>query len=329
MPTALVALVATAALSLIAVRCRWLRARVTRRAEGPRWRSDPVPLAGGMAMVGGFAVAVVLFGRAAEGAWPVLGSAGAAFLVGLADDLRPLPPAAKLAGQAGAGLVLAAAGVRLALPGPAAVAWVATVVWVVVAANAVNLFDNVDAAAGGAALVAAAALWVWWAVGSGPAVLAAALAGAAGGFLALNLPPARLFMGDAGSHFLGAALAGLTVLDAGRAGSAGPAPVALVVLVPLVLLAVPLFDTALVAVERLRHGRPVMAGGRDHTSHRLLACGLGVLPVTAALWGAAVIAAGVASLAAAGWAWFTGGVVLLAAGLGVCGLRLARVPVYG
>ena len=329
MPAALVAGAVAAVLSLAVVQFPWLRDRFIRRSEGARWRSDPVPRAGGLAMAGGFAVAVAVLGRAAEGVWPVLGAAGTALLVGLVDDLRPLPPLVKLAGQVAAGLVLAGAGVRLALPGPSAVAWAATVLWVVVAANALNLFDNVDAAAGGASLIAAGALWLWWAVGSGPSVLAAALAGAAAGFLAFNLPPARLFMGDAGSHFLGAALAGLTVLDAGRAGGAGPAPVALVVLVPLVLLAVPLFDTALVAVERVRHGRPVMAGGRDHTSHRLLALSLEVGPTVAVLWGIAIAAAGVAGLALAGWAWLAGAAALLAVGLAALGLRLARVPVYG
>lgn len=329
MPAALVALALAAGLSLAIVRFPRLRAGFTRRAEGPRWRADAVPVAGGLAMAAGFVVAVAVFGRGVEGAWPVLGAAGAAMAVGLADDLRPLPPLVKLAGQVGAGVVLAAAGVRLALPGPAVVAWGATVLWVVIAANALNLFDNVDAAAAGGALIAAAALWLWWAVGSGPSLLAASLAGAAAGFLAFNLPPARLFMGDAGSHFLGAALAGLTVLDAGRAGSPGPAPVGLVLAVPVVLLAGPLFDTALVAAERLRHGRPVMTGGRDHTSHRLLALGLGVPPMLAVLWGTGLAAAGVAGLAAVGWGWFAGGAAVLAGGLAALGLRLARVPVYG
>ena len=184
-----------------------------------------------------------------------------ALAVGLADDLRPLPAWAKLAGQAGAGVVLAALGVRAALPGPEVVAWAATIAWVVVAANALNLFDNFDGAAGGAALVAGLALSLWWGLGGGPTALGAALAGAAAGFLVWNAPPARIFMGDAGSHFLGAALAGLTLLDAGRAGTAGAAPAALAILVPVVLLAVPLFDTALVAVERRRHHRPLSVGG--------------------------------------------------------------------
>lgn len=329
MPAALLAFAVSAALSLVVVRVPRVRRAFTRTAGGARWRTDPVPLAGGMAMAAGFAAALAACGREAEAAWPVLGAAGGAWLVGLVDDFHPLPPLVKLSGQAAAGLVLAGMGVRLALPGPEAVAWAATVIWVVIAANALNLFDNVDGAAGGAGLVAAGALWLWWAVGWGPSSLAAALAGAVAGFLAFNLPPARIFMGDGGSLFLGAALAGLTVLDAGRAGSEGPAAAVSVVLVPLVLLAVPLFDTALVAVERVRHRRPVMRGGSDHTSHRLLGLGLDLPRVLALLWAMCTLSAGAAALAAAGGAWLVAGVVLLGAGLAGLGLRLAKVPVYG
>jgi len=300
----------------------------TRAASGTRWRADAVPLAGGVAMAAGFGAAVAAFGRDLPGAGAVLAAAGVGLAVGLADDLHPLPAWAKLAGQAGAGVVLAALGVRAALPGPEAVAWVVTIAWVVVAANALNLFDNFDGAAGGAALVAGLALSLWWGLGRGPTALGAALAGAAAGFLIWNVPPARVFMGDAGSHFLGAGLAGLTLLDAGRAGAAGPAPAAAVILVPVVLLAVPLFDTALVAVERRRHHRPLAVGGRDHTSHRLARLGFGARAVALFLWGLATLAAGAASLSAAGLWWFAAGAAALAAGLALLGVRLARVPVY-
>lgn len=300
----------------------------TRAASGTRWRADAVPLAGGVAMAAGFGAAVAAFGRDLPGTGAVLAAAGVALAVGLTDDLHPLPAWAKLAGQAGAGVVLAALGVRAALPGPEAVAWVVTIAWVVVAANALNLFDNFDGAAGGAALVAGLALSLWWGLGRGPTALGAALAGAAAGFLIWNSPPARVFMGDAGSHFLGSALAGLTLLDAGRAGTAGAAPAAAVILVPVVLLAVPLFDTALVAVERRRHHRPLAVGGRDHTSHRLARLGFGARAVALFLWGLTTAAAGAASLSAAGLWWFAAGAAALAAGLALLGVRLARVPVY-
>jgi UDP-GlcNAc:undecaprenyl-phosphate GlcNAc-1-phosphate transferase len=158
--------------------------------------------------------------------------------------------------------------------------------------------------------------------------LGAALAGAAAGFLIWNFPPAQVFMGDAGSHFLGGALAGLALLDGGRAGAAEVAPWPLAVLVPMVLLAVPLFDTALVAVERLRHRRPLSVGGRDHTAHRLARLGYGTRAVTLTLWALAAAAAGTASLAAAGRWWFAGGAGALAVLLALLGARLGRVAVY-
>jgi len=324
----LLALVLTAALAGAFVRFPALGRPFTRAAAGARWRADAVPLAGGLAMAAGFGVAAAIFGRDLRGAGAVLAAAGTALAVGLADDLHPLPAWAKLAGQTGAGVVLAVLGVRAALPGPEVVGWLAAVAWVVVAANALNLFDNFDGAAGGAALVGALALTLWWGLGSGPTALAAALAGASAGFLVWNAPPARVFMGDAGSHFLGTALAGLTLLDGGRVGRAGPAPWGLAVAVPVVLLAVLLFDTSLVAVERRRHRRPLSIGGRDHASHRLAALGLGARGVALVLWGLALVAAGVASLAALGWGWFAAGAGLLAAGLVALGLRLARVRVY-
>ena len=327
--TGLLAFAVAAALAGACVRFPVLGRPFTHAAEGERWRADAVPLAGGVAMAAAFGAAAAAFGRDLPGAGAVLAAAGTALAVGLADDLHPLPAWAKLAGQAGAGAVLAALGVRAALPGPEVVAWVATIAWVVVAANAWNLFDNFDGAAGGAALVASLTLALWWGTGHGPTALAAALAGASAGFLVWNFPPARVFMGDAGSHFLGAALAGLTLLDAGRAGGDGPAPWPLVILVPVVLLALPLFDTALVAVERRRHRRPLAVGGRDHTAHRLALLGVGPRPVAFLLWGLAAAAAGAASLAAAGRWWFAAGAGLLAAGLAALGIRRGRVPVYG
>lgn len=300
---------------------------VTRAASHPRWRMDSVPLAGGIAMGAGFGIAVLVWGRDEPGAGAVAAAAFVGLAVGLWDDLRPLKPAAKLVGQAGAGLALVGFGVTMDIPGGDVVAAAITVIWVVVAMNAVNLLDNMDAAAGGVALIASGALWLWWSTGSGPSDLAAPLAGACAGFLVLNLPRARVFMGDAGSHFLGAALAAFTVLDAGRAGSDGPAGLLAVVAVPAALLAVPLFDTALVTIDRFRHGRPVSVGASDHTAHRLAAGGRPVLGVAAILWIAGACAAGVASLAALDGPWFSGGLVVLGVLSLLAAWRLYRVEV--
>jgi len=299
---------------------------LTRGAASPRWRMDAVPLAGGLAMGTGFGAAILAFGRDVPGVGPLCGAAFLGLVVGTWDDLRAMRPATKLAGQVATGLAMASLGLTIDL-GPEPVAWIVTVGWVVVATNAINLLDNMDAVAGGVSLIAAATIWIWWSTGSGPAEVAAALTGAIAGFLVLNLPPARLFMGDGGSHLLGAALAGLTIADAGRAGSTGDPAAWAVVVVPALLLAVPLFDTALVTVERIRRGRPVWEGGKDHTSHRLVGTGLGVRATAATLWLAAALTAGSASLAAVDGPWLACAAVTIAVVALLAWWRLAKIEV--
>ena len=299
---------------------------LTRGAASPRWRMDAVPLAGGLAMGAGFGAALLILGRDLPRVGAIFGAAFLGLAVGLWDDLRAMRPATKLAGQVAVGLAMASLGLTVDL-GPEAVAWIVTVAWVVVVANAVNLLDNMDAVAGGVTLVAAVTIWIWWSAGSGPVEIPAALAGAIAGFLVLNTPPAHLFMGDSGSHFLGAALAGLTLADAGRAGSAGAPSSWEVVLVPLLVLAVPLFDTALVTVERIRHRRPVWEGGNDHTSHRMVRAGLGVRATAASLSLAAALTAGAASLAAIDGPWLAGAAVAIAVVALLAWWRLAKIEV--
>jgi UDP-GlcNAc:undecaprenyl-phosphate GlcNAc-1-phosphate transferase len=102
--------------------------------------------------------------------------------------------------------------------------------------------------------------------------MSAALAGAALGFLIYNFNPAKIFMGDCGSMFMGFTLAGLTILSANTA--AGASSLALSLLIPVGALVVPIFDTALVTFQRTSHGRSIAQGGRDHSSHRLVFLGL-------------------------------------------------------
>ena len=142
--------------------------------------------------------------------------------------------------------------------------------WIVGVTNAINLLDNMDALAAGVSAVAALSVFALAILGRQPVVatLAAAVAGACLGFLVYNRPPASIFMGDAGSLFLGFVLAILTI-------NVSPAvfpPVSF--LIPLLLLAIPVLDTTVVTLARLRRGRPVSQGGRDHLSHRLAKRGL-------------------------------------------------------
>ena len=303
-----------------------------------RWHRRAVPGLGGVAMFVPFALVAALEtagGSVATGA--LLTGAALMFAVGLVDDLRGLGPGAKLGAQVLAALLVvspALAGHGTAGPGAA----LAGALWIVVVMNGTNLLDNMDGLAAGVALAAvAAALALAFAGETLPAADAplhvppatlAALCGALAGFLALNAPPARLFMGDAGSQWIGLAVgaAGVAAMEEARAPFAGSG---LLWLVPALLSAVALADTATVIVTRRRRGHPVWRGGRDHLSHRLVRAGRSERAAVATLWAWAVAGAalgvGVARLPVPPWASALAAAAF-ALGLGAFARRLARVP---
>jgi UDP-GlcNAc:undecaprenyl-phosphate/decaprenyl-phosphate GlcNAc-1-phosphate transferase len=329
MVSALVAFTVSVLLSSAFVHVPAMRRLLLREPARDRWRSDAVPVAGGLALGLGSVIAVA----------PSLGdpvvravviASGVALAWGLVDDVVAMRPVVKLAGQAGAGIALVAAGVRLPVGAGPLVEAAVTVAWVVLMANALNLLDNMDGVAAGVGAVAAGAVWWWWASGDGGfgSVLPAATVGALAGYLVFNVRPARLFMGDSGSLWLGVTLAGLAAADGGSIGAGSSPGTILVLAVPGALLAVPIFDTLLVVFERVRHGRPISQGGRDHTAHRLVA--LGMSPGLAAifLWAVGVGGAAAASALRLGVGWFTVAAVLLAGGLAALAWRIVRVDVY-
>ena len=272
-----------------------------------RFHRTPTPLLGGIAI----AVVSLLVAAATWGITGTGGSAAAVLLLGCAvlaalglyDDLTNASPWLRLAVEVVVAAGIVAGGIRLPVTGSVAVDGLATVVLFVVLVNSFNLLDNSDAALGSVAAVTGAGiatLALLWTVAD-RAPLAAAVVGSAGGFLVWNRPPARIFMGDVGSLFLGAALVGSLgfVADSGQ----GAQPVVLVA-----FLLMPLADTTVVMISRIREGRNVLSGGKDHLHHRLARAPLGV--AGAALCGAVVSAAGVA----VGLAVATG---VLAAGVGL------------
>src|SRR2546426_5687006 len=277
---AAIALFVTAVCSPLAAMLARRLGRVARPRED-RWHQRPTPLFGGLAIMAGIGVGLGSTGLASA---PLAVGAGAlaAFGLGLFDDVRGTSPATKLVGQVliATALFLGGVGVRVIEFPPAAS--LLTVLWVIGIMNAINLLDNMDGLAAGVTAIAASALLLS-AEDRAPAValVSAATAGAALGFLAHNFPPARIFMGDAGSQLLGFLLAAATLMHS--IGSASGLSLALAG--PLLILAVPLFDVALVTATRSLVGVPIHQGGRDHTSHRLAALGLSerttVLPLYA------------------------------------------------
>lgn len=279
--------------------------------------------------LGGVAVAVAVLLAAAVGGWrgEAMGVLGAALMVacvGLADDVRTARPSVRLAVEAAAACIAFAVGARVQLfGGPADL--LLTVVWLVVLTNAYNLLDNMDACASAIVAVSAGGLLASAALGDQVLVgtLAAAEAGAAVGFLVYNWHPARIFLGDAGSLFLGF-LVSATALKLRFPTGHGAG------LVAVCLMAGPaLFDTTLVVVARIRAGRPIYIGGTDHTSHRLMALGLQARTVVV------LLAAATAGCGGLGVAVGRGSVHPLAAAvptalLGALALAwLLRLPVYG
>src|SRR5438034_3788055 len=192
--------------------------------------------------------------------------------------------------------------------------------------NAVNLMDNMDGLAAGITAIASAAL----AIAAYPenipvGLVGAVIAGAAVGFLVHNFYPARIFMGDAGSLMLGFLLASAAILH--TASSA--ANVGLAILAPLAVLALPIFDTALVTTSRRLAGRPVSQGGRDHTSHRLAALGLSDRGVVLLLYAVAAVLAVIAILSEEVSGLLFPLFALALIGLALFGVFLYDVDVYG
>jgi UDP-GlcNAc:undecaprenyl-phosphate GlcNAc-1-phosphate transferase len=232
---------------------------------------NPTPYLGGAALAIGLGVTGIVAAGGSLQIATILVCAAAIGLLGLVDDARGLQPPIKLAVEGGAAVALYVTGSGGGVFGSTIPDLVLTVVWVVVVTNALNLLDNMDGLAPGVTAMSAVAFFVISAAAGHVLVasVAAALIGASLGFLPHNSPPARVFLGDAGSLFVGFVLAALG-LNLDLIGQAGVVRVA----IPLLALAVPLFDTTLVVIARLREGRPIFRGGTDHASHRLAARGL-------------------------------------------------------
>ena len=198
--------------------------------------------------------------------------AGLVFLVGLIDDVVHLKPYSKLIGQIVAACVVIANGVVIGPPSVPVVAVFLTLLWIVGITNAFNLLDNMDGLAAGTACIAGMFLFLAGIMsGNGLMALgAASLCGATLGFLWFNFHPAKIFMGDSGSLFLGFSLATLAIMGTGDQAT----NLFLALLIPVLVLAVPIFDTTFVALLRWLNGRSISQGGKDHTSHRLVAFGL-------------------------------------------------------
>jgi len=274
-----------------------------------RWHKQPTPTLGGVGIFLAFGSALLIsqliFQAGDPNRWGFLIGATLLFLVGLLDEYRPLSPIAKLVAQILAATIVIALGYtstffnpRIADPTLAKLPNILfTYIWLVGITNAVNLLDNMDGLAGGIALITASVLGYFFWRGGNISLLwvSLALAGGVLGFLMFNFPPAKIFMGDSGSLFLGFTLAALAIAQQQQASNA-----LAVIAVPTLIFMLPILDTGLVTITRLMSGQSPMQGGRDHTSHRLVAFGLSERQALIVLYGvslgSAVMAAALESI---------------------------------
>ena len=286
-----------AAVAVIAAAVTYAVARLRLFLDLPNARSShkaPVPRSGGLGIVAASALGLAALGVVGHPALlrdpafiGVIAGGLVAAAGGLADDIRARSFLFKLGAQIAATAVAMATGLvidRLYVPGIGPVALgiagpVLTVVWLIGLTNAYNFMDGIDGLAGGTAVIAAAFLtFAAIAVGAAnEATIACTVAVASFGFLIFNLPPARIFMGDVGSQFLGFVFAALGVLIA-RADASGT----LILLVPLLLFHF-IFDTLVTAGRRWWQGENVTQGHRSHLYQRLAHSGVGHGRTTALL----------------------------------------------
>lgn len=257
------------------------------RPDTRKVHQRPIPRIGGLGIYLAFMVAVALCElpwdalepETVQGMTGLLAGGTLIVLLGLLDDYVSLPAKLKLLGQIACAALAVHLGVRIdyvMLPFDSEVFYLydyvvipGTIFWLVGLTNTVNLIDGLDGLAAGVASIASVTIFLvaLQQANTLVTVLTAALGGAALGFLAYNFNPARIFMGDSGSMFLGFMLAGISVLGMVKVATT----IALVV--PILALGLPILDTAFAIVRRWRGGVPIFRPDKGHLHHRLLNLG--------------------------------------------------------
>jgi UDP-GlcNAc:undecaprenyl-phosphate GlcNAc-1-phosphate transferase len=291
-----------------------------------RWHTRPVPTLGGIAIFVGTLVSLAITRQLDPTLLALVVAGGGMFALGVLDDFLHLQPSTKLTAQIAVACVVIMLARAPDWTGWPALDLVLGILWIVVITNALNLLDNMDGLSAGIAALAALACTLSLASSALPlAQYSAAVAGACVGFLFFNFKPASIFMGDGGSLFLGGSLAVLSLTGGRQTGTGVISALA----IPVFLLLIPIFDTTLVTVSRILSTRSASQGGRDHTSHRLVAMGFSESEAVLILW--ALAAAGGATAILGRYSHFAEALLLgplLLIGLGLLGIQLARVRVY-
>src|SRR6266404_4245983 len=290
-PLNLLAVAASLILALVltpVVRTFARRLGVVAKPKTDRWHKKPTAMLGGIAIWLSVVTTYLVFVPHTPYGWVIIKASSFLFLVGLIDDLVHTKPYQKLIGQVLGSAFVVYYGLSLPWTHSLSLNMALTIFWLIGITNAVNLLDNMDGLAAGIAILAAGFLALSFINNGQPtdALMLAAFAGALLGFLIYNSNPASIFMGDCGSMFVGFFLASsaLVNVSGGRSRSFLP-----VLAVPILVLFIPIFDTTFVTILRKLSGRAASQGGRDHTSHRLVALGMSERRAVLMLYGLAAL----------------------------------------
>jgi len=253
-----------------------------------RWHKKPTAMLGGVAIWFSVVITSLVFSLQITYGKQILMASTFLFLVGLVDDLIHVKPYQKLIGQILGAAYIVYYGLALPWTGSKIINMALAIFWLIGITNAINLLDNMDGLASGIAIIAAGFLALSF-INTGQfteALIMLIFAGGLLGFLVYNSNPASIFMGDCGSMFVGFFLASSALINVSGGRSRSLLPV---LAVPILVLFIPIFDTTFVTVLRKLSGRAASQGGRDHTSHRLVALGMSERHAVLMLYGFAAL----------------------------------------
>jgi UDP-GlcNAc:undecaprenyl-phosphate GlcNAc-1-phosphate transferase len=265
--------------------------------DSRRVHDHPIPRMGGLAIFVGFVLSVIVFVSFDTQVMGLLVGALIIAAMGAVDDIMNLNPWVKLAGQVLAALVSIRCGIVfnaisnpnfLSLNTTIPIGWLAlpmTVLWIVACTNAVNLIDGLDGLAVGVSAISSLTMMVVSIFVAEPNIsfILAALCGACIGFMPYNVNPAKIFMGDIGSQFLGFVLANVSIMGLFKLHTV------ITFIVPVLAMAIPLADTVFAFFRRLVHGQSPFHADKGHFHHRLLAMGLNQKQAVAVLYGISAV----------------------------------------
>ncbi len=240
--------------------------------NGDRWHKKETALFGGIAIFISFIIPYVIFVKPDIEAIGILLCGTIIFALGVFDDIKRIKPYTKLIGQIVIASLLVSFGVSIKIIPYRIVSMPLTILWMVAIVNSFNLLDNMDGLSTGIAAIVTGILFLC-AVFNGNILLASTaliLAGSLLGFLRYNFNPAKIFMGDCGSMFIGFMLGAITLQGSWKEST----HLVMILAIPVLVLAVPIFDTTFVTLARGISARKIFQGGKDHISHRMVVLGL-------------------------------------------------------